>query len=104
MALAIYVAVPWLLANEPLELVVRLLDANNQPVAVPGQPGAVEVRGRLEVGRPPGLARGTPLDASFALNFALPLDQGIYVWETSIVNHVSDTTRFEVVRAQPTPI
>jgi len=103
MGLGVYIAIPWVLANEPLDLVIRLLDANNQPVTIAGQPGPLEVRGRVEAGRPPGLARGTPLDSSFAINLVLPLVPGIYVWETSIVGHITDTTRFEVVRGQPTP-
>jgi hypothetical protein len=100
MALAVVVAIPWVQANQQFELLIRLLDDNNRPVTIPGQPGPVEVRGQLEAGRPPGLAAGTPLDSSFAVSFALPFEPGIYVWETSVVGHVTDTTRFEVVRGQ----
>jgi hypothetical protein len=100
MALAVTIAVPWTLANQRFDLAVRLLDDNNRPVTLPEQPGPVEVRGQIEAGRPAGLPKGTPLDSSFAVSFSLPLEPGIYVWETSIVGHVIDTTRFEVVRGQ----
>lgn len=100
MALAVVVAVPWLRANEPLQLRIRLLDESNQPVTLTGQPGPLEIQGNLEVGRPPGLPRGTPLDVSFAIPLQLALEPGIYVWETAVVGHVTDTTRFEVVRGQ----
>jgi len=101
MALAIVVAVPWTHANEPMQLQIRLLDAAGQPVTLAGQPGPLEVKGNLEVGRPPGLARGTPLDASLAIPLQLTLEPGVYVWETSIVGFITDTTRFEVVRGLP---
>jgi len=101
MTLAIVVAIPWLQANEPFELLIRLLDEASRPVTLTGQPGPFEIRGNLEVGRPPGLQRGTPLDAPFAIPLQFPLEPGIYVWETSVVNHITDTTRFEVVRGLP---
>lgn len=100
MALAIVVAIPWLRANEPMELRIRLLDAAGKPVTLPGQPGPVEVKGNVEVGRPPGLPRGTPLDASIAIPMQLTLEPGVYVWETSL-GEITDTTRFEVVRGLP---
>jgi hypothetical protein len=101
MTLAVVIAIPWLQANQQFDLLIRLLDDNNRPVTIPGQPGPVEVRGQLEAGRPPGLSAGTPLDSSLAVAFALPLEPGIYVWETSVVGHVTDTTRFEVIRGLP---
>lgn len=101
MALAIVVAIPWTRANEPMELRIRLLDDAGQRVTLPEQPGPLEITGSLEVGRPAGLPRGTPLDGSIAIPLTLTLEPGIYVWETSLVGFITDTTRFEVVRGVP---
>ena len=82
-ALAIKVEVPWTEANRRHELVITLLDADGRPVAADGRP--VEIRGQLEVGRPPGLPPGTPLDAVLAVNVGpLPLAPGRYVWRLAI--------------------
>src|SRR5258708_40189637 len=80
-ALALKIEVPWGEANRRHKLVVALLDADDQPVPDPaGNP--IEIAGEFEVGRPPGLPAGTPLDAAIAVGIApLPLRPGSrYVW------------------------
>ena len=87
MALAIKLAVPWDKANERLNVRASLLTEDGQPVVF-GQ-GPVALGGEIEVGRPPGLKRGTPLDFSFVLNFpGITLGPGGYVWELEIDGEV----------------
>jgi hypothetical protein len=93
MALAISLAVPWDQANEKFEIVARLTNEDGEPVE-----GAPEARGQLEVGRPPGLKRGTPLDSTLALNFTgLSLAPGGYVWELRVNDEVKARTPFRVL-------
>lgn len=79
MALAIKLAVPWDRANERIPVRVHLEGDQGGVFEVEGN--AIEAQTELELGRPPGLRRGTDLDATLALNFAgLPLPVGGYVW------------------------
>jgi hypothetical protein len=83
MALAIKLSVPWDRANEPLGVRATLLTEDGQPVIL--GPGPIRLEGEVEVGRPPGLKRGTPLDFNFVLNFpGIALGPGGYVWELEI--------------------
>jgi hypothetical protein len=98
-ALAIKVEVPWNEANRPHTLEALLVDEDARPVRV-GEPAAeVKVQGTFEVGRPPGLPAGTPLDFSLAVNLGpLELPAGAaYFWAVSIdgreVRHVRFRTR-----------
>lgn len=83
-ALAIKIEVPWGEANRKHQLLMSLLDADEQPVRIGDQ--VVELRGEFEVGRPPGVPVGTPLDTTLAVNIGpLPLEPGKrYVWKLSI--------------------
>ena len=56
------------------------------PVLVDADGGELRVEGTFEVGRPPGVRPGTPIDVPLAVNFGpLPLRPGTrYVWELSI--------------------
>lgn len=88
-ALAIKIDVPWTDANRPIPVEVSLITADGGPVLAPdrqGNPKPVAVRLDIEVGRPPGLPHGTPLDATVAFGVpALPLAQGQrYVWRLAI--------------------
>jgi hypothetical protein len=93
-AVALLIKVPWDRANQKLGIRVELLDADGQPVTLPGPSGPQPVltAAELEVGRPPGVAHGSDLDASVALNFpALPLVPGRYQWRAQ----VAQTTQAE---------
>lgn len=93
-AVALLIKVPWDRANQQLHIVVELLDADGSTVELAGPkvPQPVRAEADLEVGRPPGIAHGSPLDAAMALNFpALPLQPGRYQWRVS----VADTTESE---------
>lgn len=88
-ALAVKIDVPWTDANRQIPVEVSLLTADGEPVRVPdkiGNPQPVAVRLNIEVGRPPGLPHGTPLDATVAFGVpALPLDRGQrYAWRLAI--------------------
>jgi len=88
-ALAIKIDVPWTDANRKVPLAVELLTADGLPVSVRdpmGNPQPVMLSLEFEVGRPPGLAHGTPLDATVAFGIPpLPLAPGQrYVWRLSI--------------------
>lgn len=88
MALALKIEVPWNQANLKHSLEFRLVDADGQPIQLPTQVGSQEVviNADFEVGRPPGLVPGTPLDYVLAINFeSLPVPPGgRYEWRLSI--------------------
>lgn len=86
-AIAIKFEVPWEAANRRHSVRIELLDSDGQPVLVPGpdslQPMLIETE--LEVGRPPGMAPGTPLDSPLAINIGpLPLRPGRYEWRCTV--------------------
>lgn len=111
MALAIKIDVPWTETNRPHQLQLTLLNEDGQPVMVPTPVGErpVELDTEFEVGRPPGLKVGSPLDIPLALNIGpLPLQPDRrYVWRCSIDGQslpdweVSFTTR--PAQQQPAP-
>jgi len=85
LSLAVRVRIPWDRANEPIPFRAALRDADGEPVTVGDENTPVEATGNLEVGRPPGLDRGTPLDAVLALPFVgIPIPAGRYVWVIEI--------------------
>lgn len=88
MAVAVKIEVPWDRSNLPHDWRLVLVDADGRPV-VTADGQTVEVTGQLEVGRPPGLPDGTPLDAPLAVGFGpLPLDPGRYQWRLEIAEFV----------------
>ncbi|MEA2494729.1 MAG: hypothetical protein QOJ29_2640 [Thermoleophilaceae bacterium] len=97
MALAIRVRIPWDQANERFALHAVLTDADGEPANVQGN--RIEGGGEIEVGRPPGVERGSPLDAMLALNFPpLPLFPGTYVWLLEINGEPRARARFKVTQ------
>lgn len=96
MALAVKLSIPWNRANELINIRAWLLTEDGKPVDLGG--GTVLAEGDIEVGRPPGLKRGTPLDAPFVLNFAgLTLQPGGYVWQLEIDGEVTARSPFRVL-------
>src|SRR5713226_1107647 len=69
-AIALKIEVPWDQANRRHTVKLELFDADGRAVRVPTPEGEkiLEVAGEFEVGRPPGLPPGTPLDAMLAIN------------------------------------
>jgi hypothetical protein len=83
MALAIKLSIPWDQTNEQHKITARLVTDDGDAVDL--GTGPVMAEGELEVGRPPGLKRGTAIDAPLSLAFGpLALDSGGYVWELDI--------------------
>lgn len=84
-ALAIKIEVPWDEANKKHKMKLQLLDTDGRPVIIPTPVGEqpLLLEGEFEVGRPPGLKPGTPIDFAAAFNmppFPLKPD-GRYVWK-----------------------
>jgi Family of unknown function (DUF6941) len=90
-AIAILVQVPWDQANVRHTLRLELLDADGNAVTIETDEGEEEPilffdDLVFEVGRPPGLKPGTPLDFPLAVNSGpLPVEPGgRYEWRLSI--------------------
>jgi hypothetical protein len=88
MAIAMKIEVPWDRTNMKHQGKLELLDADSEPVLAPTPVGdkPVEIPLEFEVGRPPGLAPGTPIDLVLAINLpALPIPPGArYEWRLTI--------------------
>lgn len=86
--IALLIQVPWDQANTPHAFQVQLLDADGEPVVLEAdeeEDQAVAFGGDFEVGRPPGLKPGTPLDFPVAMNSTpMPLEPGRYEWRLTI--------------------
>jgi hypothetical protein len=98
-AVALLIGVPWDRANQSLPLKVSLLDPDGRPVQFDTPEGSKPItnEGSIEVGRPPGVAHGSVLNAGFALNVpALPLRPGRYEWRVELAEFTGAKT-FTVV-------
>jgi hypothetical protein len=88
--IALLIQVPWDQANTLHSFTVELLDADGAHVVLETEEDddddqAVAFGGEFEVGRPPGLKPGTPLDFPVAMNSTpLPLEPGRYEWRLTI--------------------
>ena len=89
--IGLLIQVPWDQANTPHQFKVQLLDADGAAVSFDEEDPesesdqSVEFGGEFEVGRPPGLKPGTPLDSPGAVNSVpLPLEPGRYEWRLTI--------------------
>jgi len=93
--------IPWDRADQKIEVSLALLTADGEEVVVQSPTGPVPIAAHAEVQarRPPGLAPGSPLDASFALNVQpLPLPPGRYHWRLQVAGGML-TESFEVRHA-----
>lgn len=95
MSVALLINVPWDQANTQISFQLALLQEDGLPVIQPGPVGQtpVLVAGVFEIGRPPGLKPGTPLDVPLAMNLGgqmmLAPDKR-YSWELSINGETRD--------------
>jgi hypothetical protein len=86
--IGLLIQVPWDQANTMHAFSVELVDSDGAEVVLQTpeedeQP--VAFGGEFEVGRPPGLKPGTPLDFPVAVNSTpLPLEPGRYEWRLTI--------------------
>ena len=87
-AIAMLIDVPWDQTNKPLPFHLSLRGAEGQAVMQQGPMGPVpvEVGGEFEVGRPVGVAPGTPITIPLAINIPpIPLAPGQrYRWELTV--------------------
>ena len=92
MALAVKIEVPWDEANMKHRFVLELLDADGRPFIAPGREGPLQVDGQFEVGRPAGVAPGTPIDFVFAVNIAAIqlVPSSRYTWRLSVDDNSHD--------------
>ena len=101
------IKVGWTEANRPVDFVLRLTDGDGAVVHVPGPAGAqtLEIAGRLEVGRPPGIPEGSEIDASFVVPLQpLPLTPGQrFTWRLSFGEEEAASESF-YVRPLPPPV
>ena len=72
-ALAIRLMVPWTQTNRQHAVEASLRDEDGGPVLTGDPPQEIGFQSRVEVGRPPGIPAGTPLEVPIAINFG-PLD------------------------------
>ena len=86
--IGLLIQVPWDQSNTPHTFSVELLDADGEAVVLETEEDdeqPVAFGGDFEVGRPPGLKPGTPLDFPVAMNSTpLPLEPGRYEWRLTI--------------------
>jgi hypothetical protein len=89
--IGLLIQVPWDQANTMHSFSMELLDADGAPVSFDDEEEegesdqVVAFGGEFEVGRPPGLKPGTPLDFPVAVNSTpLPLAPGRYEWRLTI--------------------
>ena len=83
--IGLLIQVPWDQANSLHKFSVELLDADGAAVVFDEGEEPVAFGGDFEVGRPPGLKPGTPLDFPVAVNATpLPLEPGRYEWRLTI--------------------
>jgi hypothetical protein len=86
-AIAAKIDVPWNDANVKHQWQLALL-SDGQPfvIEMPEGPQPLVLEGEFEVGRPPGLRRGTPIDFALAINLGpLPLPpDSTFEWRLTI--------------------
>ena len=109
-AIAMKLEVDWTEADQAHHWELFLEDADGHPVMVPGPEGAqpIEVRGDFQVGRPPGIAPGSPIDLPLAVNVGpLPLAPGTrYSWRLVVDGHAGPewALSFTTRPAAPSPV
>jgi hypothetical protein len=87
-AIALKIEVGWNEAEIPhhWELFLQDQDGADVTVETPEGPRPVEVRGDFQVGRPPGVPEGSPVDVTLAINLGpLPLQPASrFTWRLTI--------------------
>jgi hypothetical protein len=98
--LAVKLSVPWDQANRPHGVRAVLITEDGEPVDFGA--GPVQVEGNVDVGRPPGIKPGMPLDVPFVLPFGfLTFSPGGYVWELFVDEEPVARTPFRVMTGPP---
>ncbi|MDP9343859.1 MAG: hypothetical protein M3Q23_17570 [Actinomycetota bacterium] len=109
-SLAVKILVPWDQANRPHKIEALLLDDDGKQVMIDQEENgevvtrALKLEGGLEVGRPPGMTPGTPIDAPLVLNFKnMDIPAGRYAWVFKIDDEEEGRVSFEVVIPETAP-
>jgi len=93
-AIALYIKVPWDEANRRHRLRLELVDPDGAAILFDTPEGrqSLQVESEFEVGRPPGLKPGTPIELSMAINIGpIPLQPGgRFEWRLSIDEESSE--------------
>ena len=96
-AVVMMLKVGWDEANTPRHLTLSLLTADGAhavDVPTPFGPQPLQVEMDFEVGRPPGLVRGSTIDHAVAINVgSLSLQPGRYEWRLEIGDEQRDNWR-----------
>lgn len=108
MALVILIKVPWDQTNQEHILTLELVDADGRPVMMDvdeqGNPTGLRIDIGFEVGRPPGVLPGSPIDLAQSINVdaGMPLapDQN-YEWRLEIDGAAVTARSFRVSSTPP---
>ncbi len=98
-SIALLLLVPWESTNEPIQLELHLLTEDGQ-VVVDNAGVRRSIAAQIEVGRPPGVERGIPMEVPLALLVGgVYLPPGRYTWQLNIngTTHEAWQTSFSVV-------
>lgn len=106
-AIAMMIEVPWDLANQRHTWRLELEDQDGRPVQLETEGGTqdgIVIAGEFEVGRPPGLRPGTPLDVPLAINYGpIPFPPGQrFVWRLTL-NDLSQDDWYLAFATRPAP-
>lgn len=102
-AVVVMLKIPWDRTNQRITLRLQLMDSDGRIVRLDGPEGqqAIEMEHEIEAGRPAGLAPGSMIDASFALNVQpMPLPPGRYEWRLHY-DDVDVVSSFQVIDRSP---
>jgi hypothetical protein len=84
MGLAVSLQVPWDQTNIPHMVLLQLLSEDGKPI-LDSTGERLRAEAKFEIGRPPGVKRGTPMPVPLAINFPnVVLPAGGYRWELAI--------------------
>lgn len=98
--LAVKLMVPWDQTNRPHRIAAKLLTDDGEAVDLGA--GPVGAEGEIEVGRPPGLKPGTPIDVPLVFPFGgLLMEPGGYAFTLEVDNEPITRTAFRVVAPPP---
>jgi hypothetical protein len=80
-AVAVFLRIPWDRTNKKIPFTLELVDADGHQVSLDNDHRGIRIEQIIEVGRPPGIEPGTPIDASFQVSLGpLPLEPCRYQW------------------------
>lgn len=102
LAVAGFVQVPWDETNVNHALKITLMTSEGQPFKIPTAVGEVplELTANFQVGRPPGVAKGSEFSVPLAATIApIPFPEGRYEFRLTLDDEpTNETLTFEVVK------